>query len=112
MITARGFRTAARSTPGVDLMLADHLGPEVDVTDPWRPGWNPGHGFGLGVAVRRPGASGPGSPGEVTWPGAAGTFWWADPREALGVVVLAHLPPGGQARVEPRVREVVYDALV
>ena len=107
---AGGRRLLERAT--VDLMLSDRLHADTDVTDLWRPGWNPGYGFGLGVAVRRPGASGPGSPGEVTWPGAAGTFWWADPREDLGVVVLAHLPPGGRVRVEARVRELVYGALV
>jgi CubicO group peptidase (beta-lactamase class C family) len=72
----------------------------VTVADLQRPGWNPGYGFGLGLAVRRP--VGPGSPGEVTWPGAAGTFWWADPREDLALVVLAHHALG--ARLEQRVR--------
>jgi len=113
LLLARGVAGGRRllGEAGVDLMLGDHLGPEVDVADLWRPGWNPGYGFGLGVAVRRAGASGRGSPGEVTWPGAAGTFWWADPREDLGVVVLGHLPPGAQARVESQVRALVYDAL-
>jgi CubicO group peptidase (beta-lactamase class C family) len=114
MLLARGVSRGRRllGSATVDLMLSDRLAPGVDVTDLWRPGWNPGYGFGLGVAVRRAGSSGPGSPGEVTWPGAAGTFWWADPAEDLGVVVLGHLPPGAQARVESRVRELVYDSLL
>ena len=46
----------------------------------------------------------------MTWPGAAGTFWWADPREDLAVVVLAHHALG--AWLEQRVRALVYQALL
>jgi CubicO group peptidase (beta-lactamase class C family) len=115
MLLARGAvgggRLLARTT--VDWMLADGLDPDVDVSRLQRPGWNPGHGFGLGVAVRRrTGATGPGSPGEVTWPGAAGTFWWADPREDLGVVVMAHVPRRLHARLQAQVRALVHQALL
>uniref|UniRef100_UPI003F4974F7 serine hydrolase domain-containing protein n=1 Tax=Actinomadura sp. CA-154981 TaxID=3240037 RepID=UPI003F4974F7 len=53
-----------------------------------------GYGFGLGLAVRRRAGLAPtaGSAGEVTWPGAAGTYWWADPKEELAVVFLTHTP--------------------
>jgi CubicO group peptidase (beta-lactamase class C family) len=109
MLLSRGAPLLARTT--ADLMLTDRLDPNTDVTDLWRPGWNPGHGFGLGLAVRRSaGAAGPGSPGEVTWPGAAGTFWWADPREDLAVVVMAHHALGD--RLQQQVRALVHQALV
>jgi CubicO group peptidase (beta-lactamase class C family) len=109
MLLGRGGGLLARTS--VDFMLADQLAPDVDVTDLQRPGWNPGYGFGVGLAVRRSvGAYGPGSPGEATWPGAAGTFWWADPREDLAVVVLAHHTFG--ARLEQRVRALIYQALI
>ena len=51
MLLGRGGGLLARTS--VDFMLADQLAPEVDVTDLQRPGWNPGYGFGLGLAVRR-----------------------------------------------------------
>ena len=113
MLLARGAVDGGRvlAPASVDLMLADHLGPGTDAGDLHRPGWHPGYGFGLGVAVRRGGAGEPGSPGEVTWPGAAGTFWWADPREDLGVVVMAHVPYAAQARIRSAVHDLVYDAL-
>jgi CubicO group peptidase (beta-lactamase class C family) len=47
----------------------------------------------------------------VTWPGAAGTFWWADPREDLGVVVLAHVPGRLHDRLREQVRALVHGAL-
>jgi CubicO group peptidase (beta-lactamase class C family) len=109
MLLARGTPLLARTT--ADFMLTDRLDPGTDVTDLWRPGWNPGYGFGLGLAVRRAaGAVGPGSPGEVTWPGAAGTFWWADPREDLAVVAMAHHALGD--RLQQQVRALVLQALL
>ena len=61
------------------------------------PGWlglKPGRGFGLGVSVvletdkadfmRR------GSVGTVSWPGAFGGWWQADPKEGSVLIFLAH----------------------
>ena len=52
------------------------------------------YGFGLGVAVRR--TEGIvrtlGSVGDFGWAGAYGTNWWADPKEELAVVFMAHSP--------------------
>jgi CubicO group peptidase (beta-lactamase class C family) len=45
--------------------------------------------------------------GEVTWPGAGGTTWWADPSEDLGVVVMAHTT----AKIEPQIRSIVLQSL-
>lgn len=98
----------------VELMLADALEPHTDARRLHRPGWNPGHGFGLGVAVRRGvggGATTPGSAGEVSWPGSSGTFWWADPAEDLGVVFLTHTPSRIQVRYWQQLKTLVLQAL-
>jgi CubicO group peptidase (beta-lactamase class C family) len=99
-----------------DYMLADQLGPEVDhsrlaALDPLLAGY----GFGLGLAVRR--ATGiaptPGSIGEVSWPGAAGTYWWADPREELAVVFMAHAPARARfGRNSQLIRALVLPAVI
>ncbi len=76
----------------VELMTSDQLEPDTDVHRLRAMGdWSRGNGFGLGLAVRKSvGAPSAGSPGELTWPGVSGTYWWADPREDLAVVYLAH----------------------
>ena len=98
----------------VEYMLTDQLPLGADVSRLEKPGWNPDHGFGLAVAVRRRlgGLAGLGSVGEVTWAGAAGTYWWADPREDLGVVFMAHTPSRIQQRYHQIVRALVLQALV
>ncbi|WP_084959528.1 serine hydrolase domain-containing protein [Thermoactinospora rubra] len=107
MLLDKGKPVLARKT--VEYMLSDQLAPGTDTSRLHRPGWNPGYGFGIGLAVRRRigGAPTPGSVGEVTWPGAGGTTWWADPAEELGVVVMAHT----KAKIEPQIRAIVLQAL-
>jgi CubicO group peptidase (beta-lactamase class C family) len=99
----------------VELMMSDQLLPGVDdyrigLLEPTLAGY----GFGLGLAVRRrPGASPvAGSAGDVTWPGASGAYWWADPHEDLAVVFMAHTP-GRAARRYYRqlVRALVLQAI-
>ncbi len=79
------------SRKSVELMTTDHLG---DI-----PGlWSPGYGFGLGFAVLEDvGATGAlGSVGEFNWGGAAGTRFWADPKEGLiGIYMIQILPHTG-----------------
>ncbi len=66
-------------------------------SQPANPGWlglKPGRGFGLGVSVvletdkadfmRR------GSVGTVSWPGAFGGWWQADPKDGSVLIFLAH----------------------
>lgn len=98
----------------VEYMLTDQLPPAADVSRLDKPGWNPDHGFGLAVAVRRRlgGLAGLGSVGEVTWAGAAGTYWWADPHEDLGVAFMTHIPSRIQTRYHQTVRALVLQALV
>ena len=69
-------------------MTADHLG-EIATGE-----LAPGHGFGLGFAVRL--AAGiapfPGSVGSYLWGGAAGTTFWVDPAERLTAVLMLQAP--------------------
>ena len=69
--------SAARS---LEWMTSDHLGPNVLIGTPTL--LQPGHGFGLGVAVRRVAGMGqtPGTPGEYFWGGVAGTYFCVAPR--------------------------------
>lgn len=111
--TFNNRRILGRKT--VEYMTSNHLGSDVEnligqTGDPTRADW----GFGLGVAVRTsPGiARTMGSVGEFAWPGAHGSNWWADPREELVVVWMAHSP--GEIRWEYRqlISALVYQALL
>ena len=90
----------------VAFMAADHLGPGV------ASGPGPGYGFGLGFAVRKDvGLSSlPGSVGEYYWGGAAGTYFWIDPKEELIVVYMMQSP---KQRLAARnlIRNMVYGAV-
>ena len=74
----------------VELMTSDHLGTITGLADLLPPG----HGFGLGFAVRtHPGmAPFPGSVGNYYWGGAAGTTFWVDPTERLYAVLMIQAP--------------------
>jgi CubicO group peptidase (beta-lactamase class C family) len=104
-----GARLLGRKT--VEYMTADHLAPGVTGFSNYIPG--PGYGFGLGVAVRRdPGvADSNGSPGDYSWGGAFGTYFWVDPKEQLVVVSMTQAP--GPIRVHYRhlLKALVYQAL-
>ena len=72
-------------------------------------------GYGLSVAVRTtPGiARGTGSVGEFSWPGAFGTYWWADPSERLAVVWMTASPnSAANARHRQTVKALVNGAIV
>jgi CubicO group peptidase (beta-lactamase class C family) len=102
-----GQRLLARKT--IDLMRSDHLGPHV------RRGselLQPGHGFGLGFAVRtEPGMSVmPGSVGLYFWGGIAGTTFWIDPAEELYAMMLVQAP-GQRDYYRALFRTLVYCAL-
>jgi CubicO group peptidase (beta-lactamase class C family) len=92
----------------VELMTSDHLGTITGSPDLLPPG----HGFGLGFAVRtQPGmAPVPGSVGNYYWGGAAGTTFWVDPAERLYGVLMIQAP---MQREHYRVlfRDMVYAAV-
>ncbi len=75
----------------VELMTADHLGADIPRPADLVP---PGHGFGLGFAVRMHAglAPFPGSVGNYFWGGAAGTTFWVDPAERLCAVLMIQAP--------------------
>lgn len=105
-------RVLGRKT--VEYMLSNQLGPEVrnliGNADPTRADF----GFGLGLAVRTtPGiVRMMGSVGEFTWPGASGTNWWADPKEDLVVVFMAHSPGTIRWHYRQAINALVEQAIV
>ena len=74
----------------VDHMTADHLG-DIPSNDELLP---PGHGFGLGFAVRlQTGvAAMPGSAGTYHWGGIAGTTFFVDPVEDFYGILMTQAP--------------------
>jgi CubicO group peptidase (beta-lactamase class C family) len=107
----RDARILGRKT--VEYMLANQLGPDVKNlvgnADPTRADY----GFGLGLAVRTTGgiARTLGSVGEFSWPGASGTNWWADPKEELVVVFMAHSPGPIRWHYRQVINALVYQAI-
>jgi len=102
-----GVRIIGRKS--LQLMASDHLGPHVKVDSPLMP---PGHGFGLGFAVRTdPGmAPFPGSVGQFFWSGMAGTFFFIDPAEEMFAVFMMQ-GPGQREYIRSVLRSLVYAAV-
>jgi CubicO group peptidase (beta-lactamase class C family) len=86
--TVDGTRLASRKT--IEWMTSDHLG-RIPARHDLLP---PGHGFGLGVAVRT--ATGlapqPGSAGQYFWSGIGGTVFLVDPVEDVVAMLLTQAP--------------------
>ena len=93
----------------VDFMTADHLG-DILADGTLLP---PGHGFGLGFAVRTaPGISPvPGSVGLYYWGGIAGTTFFVDPALDLYAVLMIQAP-NQRDYYRPLFRDLVYAALL
>jgi CubicO group peptidase (beta-lactamase class C family) len=73
-----------------------------------------GASFGLGFAIRTdPGRNPvPGSVGDFSWAGIAGTYFWVDPSEKLVTVLMIQAP---QATIVPywrQTRTLVYQAVM
>ncbi len=93
----------------IELMTSDHLGSGIPRSSDLVP---PGHGFGLGFAVRtQPGlAPFPGSVGSYFWGGVAGTTFWVDPAERLFAVLMIQAPLQRQ-HYRVLFRDLVYAAV-
>ena len=102
-----GVRIIGRKT--LELMASDHLNPKVAIKGTLL---TPGHGFGLGFAVRTSAgiASFPGSVGQFFWSGMGGTFFWIDPKEELFAVFMSQAP-GQRDYTRTLMRNLVYAAL-
>jgi CubicO group peptidase (beta-lactamase class C family) len=102
-----GERLLGRKT--LELMASDHLTPAVKIGGTLL---TPGHGFGLGFAVRTQAgiASFPGSVGQFFWSGMGGTFFWIDPKEDLFAVFMSQ-GPNQRTYTRTLVRNLVYAAL-
>ena len=105
--TLDGTRLIGRKT--LELMASDHLGPNVAIKGTLL---TPGHGFGLGFAVRTQQgiASFPGSIGQFFWSGIGGTFFWIDPKEELFAIFMSQ-GPGQREYTRTLVRNLVYAAV-
>jgi len=93
MLAGGGALEAARilSPQTLAFMASDHLGSQVrkDHYLLW-----PGHGFGLGFAVRTDPGKAPtaGSVGEFFWGGMMGTAFWVSPRDSLFAILMVQTP--------------------
>ncbi|HEV2609146.1 MAG TPA: serine hydrolase domain-containing protein [Noviherbaspirillum sp.] len=105
-----GKRILSRAT--LRYMTSDHLGqmPEARAGASFLPG--PGYGFGLGFGVRISpgGAFIPGSVGDYTWSGLAGTYFWIDPVEKMLAIFLMQAPEQ-RNHYRQLFRNLVYGAL-
>src|SRR4051794_6539472 len=102
-----GERIIGRKT--LQLMASDHLAAGVKINGTLLA---PGHGFGLGFAVRTDDGMAPfaGSRGQFFWSGVAGTFFWIDPAEQLFAVFMSQ-GPGQRDYTRNLVRGLVYAAV-
>jgi CubicO group peptidase (beta-lactamase class C family) len=95
----------------VAYMTSDHMG-DVIKRGPYDL-VGPGYKFGLGFAVRMEAGVSPlaGSPGDFSWGGAAGTYFWVDPKEKM-VVIYMMQAPSKRVPVRLLLRDMVYAAMV
>jgi CubicO group peptidase (beta-lactamase class C family) len=102
-----GTRIIGRKT--LQLMASNHLASNVKINGILLA---PGHGFGLGFAVRTDDGMAPfaGSAGQFFWSGVAGTFFWIDPKEELFAVFMSQ-GPGQREYTRNLVRGLVYAAV-
>ena len=97
----------------IDFMTADHLGGIPVNSGASHALLPPGHGFGLGFAVRKGlgVASVPGSVGSYFWGGMAGTTFFVDPAEDLFAILMLQAP-NQREYYRMLFRDLVYAALL
>src|SRR3954453_8944758 len=102
-----GERIIGRKT--LQAMASNHLASDVRINGTLLA---PGHGFGLGFAVRTDEGMAPfaGSAGQFFWSGMAGTFFWIDPAEDLFAVFMSQ-GPGQREHLRTLLRSLVYAAV-
>jgi CubicO group peptidase (beta-lactamase class C family) len=95
----------------IALMTADHIGPETGIArdDYYFPGAT--SGFGLGFAVRTSQPLNTSWPlGEYRWDGAAGTFFFVDPKDDMFVIFMTQTSSQG-GRIQLALKRMIYKAL-
>lgn len=105
-----GVRLLSNHT--VDFMTADHLGDMPISAASAGTLMPPGHGFGLGFAVRKEAgiSSVPGSAGLYYWGGIAGTSFFVDPKLNMFAMLMIQAP-NQRDYYRPLFRNLVYAAL-
>jgi CubicO group peptidase (beta-lactamase class C family) len=100
------------STHTVDFMTADHLGDLPISAASAGTLLPPGHGFGLGFAIRKETgiSTVPGSAGVYYWGGIAGTTFFVDPKLDMFAMMLIQAP-NQRDYYRPLFRNLVYAAL-
>jgi CubicO group peptidase (beta-lactamase class C family) len=110
-----GTRILGRKT--LELMTANHLPGGADLPRLSRSMFSEtaynGVGFGLGFAVTLDPAATLtlGSAGDFFWGGAAGTFFMADPREDMIIVLMTQAFPSAAYPLRRQLRALIYGAL-
>ncbi len=99
------------SRKSVEVMTSDHTGNMAI------PMFEPGFGFGIGVGVYRGGSPMPvfRSPGAFGWSGAAGTIFFADPKEKLLAICFTQSLGSvnlSQDNYQEEFEKLVYEALL
>src|SRR6202158_2245043 len=95
----------------IALMTSDHIGPETKIARDYFYFPGPSSGFGLGFAVRTstpPNTSWP--IGEYRWDGAAGTFFFIDPKDDMFVIFMVQTPCE-RGRIQLALKTLIYQAL-
>ncbi|MGB5950426.1 MAG: serine hydrolase domain-containing protein [Parvibaculum sp.] len=72
-----------------------------------------GAGFGLGfqVILDPAEAQAVGSAGNLSWGGAASTYFWIDPEEDLVAILMTQLMPSSTYPLRPQLQQLVYAAI-
>jgi CubicO group peptidase (beta-lactamase class C family) len=100
----------------IALMAANHLPGGKDLTSLSRSLFSEaayaGLGFGLGFSTTIDPAATliPSTLGDMSWGGAASTFFWVDPKEELIAILMTQLLPSSAYPIRRQLRTLVYSA--
>ena len=105
----KGVRLLNDST--IRLMAMNRLGEQA--MREFENAYHSGYGYGLAVRTRmRPEAGSNSSIGEFGWTGGFGSWVLMDPKEKITIVYAHQAAPNKEEFVHPRIRNIVYSALV